>query len=175
MNDVILGIAKKWLEALKMDRFTADTFDCFLNAFKTILTPQPSAECLRSLAMFITYARHTPRKRELSPLRPSKSTAVFGEPVQKKQTLITTSSLNPSISDANLRGELDRGQIALRVMELYTSLICDRNDMVTTKKFARIVTNRVGISSNSSGLYDWLKVLSGYCSFSQTTSQKLWS
>lgn len=154
MNDVVLGVTKKWLEALKMDRFTADTFDCFLDAFKTILTPQPSAECLRSLAMFITYARHTPQKRESSPLRPSKSTAIFGEAIPKKQPLITTSSLNPSISDTNLRSELDRGQIALRVMELYTYLLCDKNDTVTTRKFAKIVTNRVSLVSNSSGLCD---------------------
>ena len=153
MNDVVLGVTKKWLEALKVDRFTADTFDCFLDAFKTILTPQPSAECLRSLAMFITYARHTPQKRESSPLRPSKNPAVFGEAIPKKQTLITTSSLNPSISDTNLKSELDRGQIALRVMELYTYLLCDKNDTVTTRKFAKIVTNRVSLGSNSSELW----------------------
>ena len=154
MNDVVTGITKKWLEALKIDRFTADTFDCFLNAFKTILTPQPSAECLKSLAMFITYARHTSRKRESSPLRPSKSTAVLGESMQKKPTLITTSALNPSLSDTNVKSELDRGQIALRVMEVYTSLLCDNNDTVTLKKFNRIVTNRVSLGTNSSRLYD---------------------
>ena len=154
MNDVVLGITKKWLEALKFDRFTADTFDCFLNAFKTILTPQPSAECLRSLAMFITYARHTPRKRESSPLRPSKGTAVLGESIQTKPILITTSSRKTSISDTNVKSELDRGQVAIRVMELYTSLLCDTNDTVTTSKFTRIVTNRVSLGSGHSGLYD---------------------
>ncbi|KAL8791573.1 MAG: hypothetical protein Q9195_005837 [Heterodermia aff. obscurata] len=137
-----MRITKKWLEALKMDRFTADTFDYFLDAFKIILTPQPSAECLRSLAMFITYARHTPRKQESSPLRPTKSTVLLGESTKRKQTLSTTSSLNPSISGTNEKSELDRGQIALRVMELYTSLLCDNNDTVTLRKFGRIVTNR---------------------------------
>ena len=151
---MVLGITKKWLEALKIDRFAADTFDCFLNAFRTILSPQPSAECLRSLAMFITYTRHTPRKPDSSPLRPNKSTAALGDSIQKKPTLSTTSSLRPMDSDTNVKSELDRDQIALRVMELYTSLLCDKNDTVTIRKFNRIVTNRVSLGTNSSGLYD---------------------
>lgn len=148
-TNVCLGITKKWLEALKTDRFTTHTIDLFLEAFKVILTTNPLAESLRSLAMFITYARHSPRKRQSSPLRPSKTTSILGDATPRRQTL-TTASPSLMISDASESAELDRSQIATRVMKFYTSLLCDEKGTATIRKFARTVTNRV--SSGSPGL-----------------------
>ena len=142
MTNDYSGIMKRWLEALKTDRFTDDAFAYFTESLKTVLTPYPSAESLRSLAMFITFARHTPRTREVSPLRPSGGTRSQGGATPRRQTL-GTGSQSPFILDPKPSVELDRRQIAVRVMEMYCSLLCNSNDTITIKKFARTVTNKV--------------------------------
>lgn len=144
MIDLYLGITKRWLEALKTDTFTSQTFDLFLEAFRTVLSPHPSAEYLRSLAMYITYARHTPSKRESAPLKPSKITSILRASTPKKQTLMTTST-SPMTLPSNDATELYSGQIATRIMEFYSSLLCDAKDTSTIRKFARTVTNRVSV------------------------------
>ena len=41
--------------------------------------------------------------------------------------------------------DLTRLQIALKVMAMYTDLLCEKDDVSNIKKFARIVTNKVNL------------------------------
>ena len=136
------GITKKWLDALKGDPFSPDTFEYFLEAFRTILTANPSAESLRSLALFVTFATHKPKRRDISPLRATKSIHQIDGSKSRRQTLVTASP-SPMKSSFGLSSELSRIQIAVKLLEIYTALLCNERDTTNIKKFARTVTNRV--------------------------------
>lgn len=141
-----VGIAKKWIDALKADVFHSDTFEYFLEAFRTILTMHPSGESLRSLALFVTYATHVSKRRDTSPLRSARSSNQQGFTTPRRQTLSMAfpSSVNESSS---LSSELGRTQLAVKILRMYTAILCDDRDTTNIKKFARTVTNRVSVSS----------------------------
>ena len=136
-----LGIVKKWLDALKGEIFTSNTFDHFMRAFKSMLTSNVSAESLRALSLYITYAVHKPKQRVSQSVRRSRSVKQQTDGSSRRATIVTAS---PSPS-RNQGGEtpLTRPQIAIKVMVMYTDLLCERDDVTNIKKFARIVTNKV--------------------------------
>ncbi len=130
------------MDALKRDVFHSDSFEYFLEAFRTVLTVHPSGESLRSLALFITYATHKSKRRDTSPLRPTASTKRKDVVNPRRQTLITA-SLGPSHPSSCLLAEMSRTQIAVKVLEMYTAILCDDRNPANIRKFARTVTNRV--------------------------------
>lgn len=140
-----LGIIKKWLENLKTETFTQETFEYFLEAFKIILGRNISADSMRSLSLYITYAIHKPSARDLQPTRGKSLKLKTNVPIRKK-TLSSPSSgspLNPNLKSA----DLNQLQVALRLLEIYVDMLCQDGDTTNIQKFARTVTNKVGKSS----------------------------
>lgn len=136
-----LGIVKKWLDALKGETFTSNTFDHFMLAFKSILTSNVSAESLRALSLYITYAVHKPKPRVSQSVRRARSVKQQTDGSSRRATILTAS---PSpLRNQGGEKELTRPQIAIKVMSMYTDLLCERDDVTNIKKFARIVTNKV--------------------------------
>lgn len=127
---------------MKGESFDSNTFEYFLEAFSTILTPHPTAESLRSLALFVTYALHSPKNREGSVLTPSKSIKRKDGVSHRRQTL-TSNPSNPTSSGSNVTPGLSRQQIGVKVLYLYTTMLCGGKDVTNIKRFARTVTNRV--------------------------------
>lgn len=155
---MFIGIVKKWLEALKSDIFTHETFGYFLETFKFLLTKNLSADTMRSLALYITYAVHKPKQQASTPAR-GKSIKLRTDLPYRRQTL---SSPSPQL--AKPRGDTDRQlnqiEVALRILEIYADILCVRDDVSNIKKFARTVTNKVG--SILSFVEIRLKLCSGY-------------
>ncbi|KAL8830126.1 MAG: hypothetical protein Q9191_001607, partial [Dirinaria sp. TL-2023a] len=135
-----MRIAKKWLDALKGETFIPDTFQHFMEAFRTILTPHPPADCLRYLALFVTYATHRPKRRSASLLTPTKSISKKDGASHRKQTP-TNAPSSPANSNPGPCG-LSCLQIAVKILEFYANLLCDGKDTSNIKRFARTVTNR---------------------------------
>lgn len=137
----LLGIVKKWLDALKGESFTSDTFDHFMLAFKSMLTSNISAESLRALSLYITYAVHKPKPRVFQSIRRARSVKQNTDSSSRRATILTAS---PSpLRNQDGEKELTQPQIAIRVMGMYTDLLCEREDVTNIKKFARVVTNKV--------------------------------
>lgn len=136
------GILKKWLETLKSETFTEDVFDDFLKAFRVIVGQNMSADSMRSLSLYITYAIHKPTARDIQPSR-NKSlkvkTSVF--PIRKR-TLPSPSPNSPSHNGPQ-SAEMTQLQIALKLLELYVEILCRDGDSTNIQKFARTVTNKV--------------------------------
>ena len=147
-TDGRVGIVKKWLDALKGETFTPDTLQYFIGAFRSILTMHPSAEPLRALALYITYAIHKPNQKTTSSLRPIKGLKLSSEASSPVQTPLTASP-SPLGNGSNISIALPQFQVALKILEMYVDILCEGNDTTNIKKFARTVTNKVCNSSES--------------------------
>ena len=149
---------KKWLDALKGETFTTETFEYFLKAFTSFLTKNPSADLMRSLALYITYAIHKPRQTA-SYLTRGKSTKLDTNLSSRRQTLSSPSPRSTKEHDDCLP-HLSQLQVALRMLELYTDILCSKGEVANIKKFARTVTNKVTITPatilNSANSCQWL-------------------
>ncbi|KZF23043.1 beach-domain-containing protein [Xylona heveae TC161] len=140
-----MRIVKKLLEAMKTSTFPSAVTEDFLAAFKFLVSSCLSAEVLRSLALFITYALHksesiTPRtwtRKATMPLRQNST----------KRTLRTASSHGSLSQSAQPSAptetqDLSRMQLGIRILEVYADLLCNEDGTVLIKKFARTVTNK---------------------------------
>ena len=140
-TDTSLGIMKKWIEALKGEVFTTQTFDYFLKAFTTFFSRNPSADSMRSLALYITYAIHKPRQAVSYPKR-VKSIKLDTNVSSRRQTLSKTPPRSTKQQDESI-SYLSQLEVALKMLEFYTDVLCHKGDVANIKKFARTVTNKV--------------------------------
>ena len=132
---------KKWLDALKGETFTTETFNYFLEAFNSFLTRNPSADSMRSLALYITYAIHKPRQTESYPMR-GKSMKLNTNVSARRQT-VSSASPGSIYQQEELVPHLSQLQVALKILQLYADTLCHKQDTANIKKFARTVTNKV--------------------------------
>ncbi len=127
---------------MKGDTFYTDTIDYFLSAFRSLLLSNAvTAEALRSLALFITFATHKgPDRTTFSRSSKSIKRAGTGGPVRRS----TTPSPNPDGygSDRPSFQTLSRLEVGAKVLELYADILCG-GDIIIVKKFAKTVTNKV--------------------------------
>ena len=107
-----------------------------------ILGKDLSSDTMRSLALFVTYAIYKPKENTL--MVPRRKSAKFGVSTPTRRKTIsgvrTQDTEHPESGDAKVLGLL---QIALGVMNLYTEILCSKNDDTHIKRFARTVTNKV--------------------------------
>jgi beige protein homolog 1 len=136
-----IGIVKKWLDTLKGESFSTENFELFLGAFISILSTDLSTESLRTLALYITYAIYKPESKSLQMMRSARIMKQQAPGSSRKPTPLNTSG-DVTRQPSSLH-ELSREQIALRILNLYSDLLCRANDTGNIKKFARTVTNKV--------------------------------
>lgn len=117
------------MEALKGEDFTQDGLRLFTKAFRSLMESCLSADLLRSLALFITYALHKPKA-------PTK--------LQKKKSIRLNSSPQLSTSSSGKREYVSSSAMAVEMLRMYSSVLCNVHDLLSLTKFARAVTNKVG-------------------------------
>lgn len=61
-----------------------------------------------------------------------------------RRKTLGSSSPRPVTQQNGSASHLTQLQIALKILELYTDLLCQMDDFTNIKKFARTVTNKVG-------------------------------
>lgn len=86
-----------------------------------------SADLLRSLALYITYALHKPRE----------STRL-----QKKKSMRFNTGVRPA-TPVTKDNYVSSTVIATEMLRMYSSLLCNAHDLGPIKKFAKAVTNKV--------------------------------
>lgn len=118
------------------------TFKYFLNSFRVIVGMNYSADTMRSLSLFITYAIHKPRHDAMDLHRRSSAKYTSNTPTRRKTVSGATPKIPQQKHDSDL-AELDDLQVALGVLELYSDMLCQEDDDSNMKKFARTVTNKV--------------------------------
>lgn len=139
---VRMRIIKRFLDALKAETFSQEVFPAFMEALTSLVKCNLTAEVLRSLALFITYAYHqtsgaaarTPNRGQTGTAQ-ARSGTVSGGP---KRPIINTSfdgkEVNPTA--------LTKRQLGNKVLEMYAELLCEKGSTSNIKKFARTVTNK---------------------------------
>lgn len=85
----------------------------------------------------------------------------------RRRTLNSPSSRS-ALREGGNHFELTQIQLAFKVLEMYTDLLCQKDNSTNIHKFARTVTNKVKARSGISILADGA---SGSCTFSLTTSR----
>ncbi|EAW12708.1 Beige/BEACH domain protein [Aspergillus clavatus NRRL 1] len=122
-----MRVNKKLLEALKGEELTPEALRLFISAFKSLMESCFSADLFRSLALFITYALHT--HRGTSRLQRKKSSLSMGNADQ------------PMVPIAG-RDFVPNTKVAVEMLRMYCSILCDSHDFVFLRKFAKAVTNK---------------------------------
>lgn len=144
------GIVKKWLEALKDQTFSPLAFTYYRKAFELLLFSNFSADLMRSLSLYITYAIHKPDDH-YSELARRKSTRFgTGTPSRRKTvsspTPGTDNTLHP---DPQSEPIMDSFEVAVCLLEMYTNCLCQQSNGNLLGRFARTVTNKVSCLSFS--------------------------
>ncbi|KAL4784179.1 hypothetical protein BJX76DRAFT_327925 [Aspergillus varians] len=122
-----MRVNKKLLEALKGGSFTPEILQLFTSAFSSLMENCLSADLLRSLALFITFSLHKPK--EPSGLQ------------KKKSIRLRTNSGQPPVP-IDHGTSLPTVKVAIEMLRMFCSLLCDTHDLGPIKKFAKTVTNK---------------------------------
>lgn len=143
------GIVKRLLDALKAEPISEDVIPHFLTAFGSLIKCNFNAEVHRTTALFITYTFHSTATS--NPRTPQPSSGV-GTPNAAVNSRIgfrraTVDSMHGSGTGLKT---LTKKQVGVKILELYTGLLCQKGNYTDIHKFARTVTNKVrGKSTNS--------------------------
>src|SRR5438045_5965475 len=114
-----------------------------MNAFKSLIQCNLTAEVLRSIALFITYGLHKAHPPLPRQLRSKASTLQLRyKPSQSPSRKIPSVSVPPN-PPSSYASSLTRTQLAISVLEMYCDLLCEDGRTSNIKKFARTVTNKV--------------------------------
>ncbi|KAF2398110.1 beach-domain-containing protein [Trichodelitschia bisporula] len=132
---------KRLLDALKGELFSIDVFPDFMEAFISLLKCNISGDNLRSLALFVTYALHDSRAfpgRSRSHKSNVRSASVASKP---KSEASTPYSASPG-TDGKAAADMPKYEVGVKILEMYTDIICDPSNAEPMNKFAKTVTNK---------------------------------
>jgi len=132
---------KRLLDALKAEILSEEVLPHFMNAFENLVKCNSTAEVYRALALFITYAFHTPNTSLPRTPKPMSALSRSSTPGLLRRAT--------AVQDANGVGGnpsrfLTKKQLGVKILAMYSGLLCEKGNLANIKKFARTVTNKVG-------------------------------
>ncbi|KAF2758334.1 beach-domain-containing protein [Pseudovirgaria hyperparasitica] len=135
-------IVKRLLDALKAESLCLEVLPEFKAAFVALLKCCLIPENLRSVALFITYSLQDSRTLVSRSLSKQRSVAV-------PSNRTTTSNASPSGGTPRSGSPLQNGspalsrfEIGVKVLEIFTDLLCDPVSTYSITRFARTITNK---------------------------------
>lgn len=126
------GANKKLLDALKGEESTEESLGLFVPAFQSLLASCLSADLLRSLALFITYAIHDAKPPRLK---------------KKKSIRFDARARRLPASTEWTQSCLNKAKVGVEILRMYCTFLSAPDEVSTIKKFARAVTNKVSYKS----------------------------
>jgi beige protein homolog 1 len=130
---------------MKAEPMPHDVVPHFLASLESLIKCQYNIETHRALALFITYALHTapgslPRTpKPFSALSRSSTPGIPRRP--------TVEANDTPVTDA--ASCLTKKQLGVKILEMCTGLLCEKGNLVDIRKFAKAVTNKVGVTKLS--------------------------
>jgi hypothetical protein len=136
-----IGIIKRLLDALKAETLSHDIMPHFMASFESLVKCNYNAEVHRSIALFITYAFHIPAG---SLPRTPKPASASSRPTTPALGILRrpTAEISPLTSVTGSK-MLSKKQLGVKILEMYTRLLCDKTNLADIRKFAKTVTNKV--------------------------------
>ncbi|PSR76926.1 beige/BEACH domain-containing protein [Coniella lustricola] len=134
-----MRIVKRLLDALKAETMSEDVLPHFLAAFESLIRCNFSTEVHRTIALFITYTFHSSANSQPRTPRPSSG---IGTPIATyaRKNGLRRSTVD-SVNGSGLRN-MTKKEIGVKILELYTNLLCHKGSFTEIHKFARTVTNK---------------------------------
>lgn len=152
---------------MKGEVVSEDTISHFMGAFEILVTSNFSQEVMRSLSLFITYAFHSqPLPVNRSP-RALSIVSRTGTPVPRRRGTPTDPTAAGIASGLKF---LTKKQLGVKVLSMYSRILCEKGNTTHIKKFARTVTNKVRLSHVCQ--FNFANVCSGYCTCLLKMTQK---
>ncbi|CAG2001797.1 unnamed protein product [Fusarium graminearum] len=134
-----MRIVKRLLDAMKGEVVSEDTISHFMGAFEILVTSNFSQEVMRSLSLFITYAFHSqPLPVNRSP-RALSINSRTGTPLPRRRGTPTDPTAAGIASGLKF---LTKKQLGVKVLSMYSRILCEKGNTTHIKKFARTVTNK---------------------------------
>jgi len=129
---------KRLLDALKADPLPESILPFFLDTTEQLVRCSYNTEVHRSLALFITYAFHSPAR---SLPRTPKSASLIDNPsgsiLPRKPTFYSNGTAEGAVRT------LTKREVGVRILSVYTELLCTKSNTAIIYKFAKTVTNKV--------------------------------
>lgn len=132
---------KRLLDAIKGEAVAEEVMPHFMAAFEVLVRTNLSQEVMRSLALFITYAFHTPAVSVARTPKPMSAISRASTPISARRSPM---EMTPSISTPNGLKNLPKKKIGTSILVMYSEILCEKGSLNNIKKFARTVTNKVG-------------------------------
>ncbi|KAH8198726.1 hypothetical protein TruAng_007090 [Truncatella angustata] len=136
-NRRLLRMLKRLLDALKAEPLPRVVLPFFMTALENLVKCSYNTEVHRSIALFITYAFHAPSASlSRTPRQSSTPLKIGTQPAARRPT--------PSIDYSKDRGAfpLTKRESGIKILEMYSHLLCERGNLMIIRKFARTVTNK---------------------------------
>ncbi len=151
---IFIGIIKRLLDAMKVETVSEEILPYFLKSFESLVRCNYNAEVHRALALYITYALHSPISASLPRTpRPAGSTvrssANSVSSLSRRPIGVSTSTLQTGSSESTPLSTttdtskiLSKKQLGVRILRLYQQMLCEKGTVANIRKFARTVTNK---------------------------------
>lgn len=157
---LIVGIVKRLLDAMKGEAVPETVLPYFMDAFETLVKSNLSPEVMRSLSLFITYAFHLVPVSAARTPRPLSAISRPSTPNLLRRPTIDGSGASTPVSGIKF---LTKKQLGIRVLSLYSEILCEKDNLNNIRKFAKTVTNKVCIcESLIYGIKAILTTISGF-------------
>jgi hypothetical protein len=127
---------------MKAETIAEDVLPAFIEAFENMVKCDFNSEVHRALALFVTYAFHTPSASR--PRTPKPASSSISGPSTPGSSL-----LRPPRSDVAVPGTgsqpsyLTKRRLGKIILVMFSKLLCERGNVGNIKRFARTVTNKV--------------------------------
>ncbi|KAJ0162419.1 Beige -like protein 1 [Colletotrichum tanaceti] len=133
-----MRIVKRLLDAMKAESITEEVLTHFMTALEQLVKCNYTAEVHRSLALFITYAYHSPTTSLVRSPRPTSAvTRTLASGFARRATFDSNST-----SSAPSTRFLTKKQLGAKILGTYSDLLCEKGNLANIRKFARTVTNK---------------------------------
>ncbi|KAI1460228.1 beach-domain-containing protein [Annulohypoxylon moriforme] len=129
-----MRIVKRLLDAVKSEPLSENVLPFFINTVKSLVKCNYNTEVHQSLALFITYAFHPP-SRSL-PRTPKAATRRASHNVPLRPLVLANGT------DGDDARSLTKREVGIRLLEVYSQLLCEKGNLVIIRKFAKTVTNK---------------------------------
>ncbi|KAK2038218.1 beige/BEACH domain-containing protein [Colletotrichum somersetense] len=133
-----MRIVKRLLDAMKAESISEEVLPHFMTALEHLVKCNYTAEVHRSLALFITYAYHSPTASLVRTPKPISATV--RTPASGFARRATFDSSTPSTTSSRI---LTKKQLGANILGMYSTLLCEKGNVANIRKFARTVTNKV--------------------------------
>ncbi|KAK8008829.1 hypothetical protein PG991_011380 [Apiospora marii] len=132
-----MRVVKRLLDALKAEPLAVAVVPFFIDALQELVQCSYNTEVHRSLALFITYAFHA--SPGSLPRTPKPSSATLARPPSATPTRPV---VDTSRAGYVLNTTLNRKQVGVKILKMYSELLCQKGNLNYIRRFAKTVTNK---------------------------------